>query len=187
MSSDSFTKSKESLENFFKNKISFKDNTVIKDCCCFYSNNVYEYEGEDISYYLGENIKGFLKYLDSLGRSNGQYWDRIEVCGKEKISMEYFPILILWESNDFYNTTNCHDYDIFDVEPFNIVISVSYKNINENKIFKASECVICYVKEPNILFFNCGHLCTCEDCIEHLDNPKLCLMCRKKNNIVRKI
>ena len=32
--------------------------------------------------------------------------------------------------------------------------------------FKSNECVKCLIKEPNILFCNCGHLCLCEECDE---------------------
>ena len=71
------------------------------------------------------------------------------------------------------------------MEPYNIVISVIFKNKDKINIFKANECVVCLTNKSDILLFNCGH--QCEKCITHLDKPKTCLMCRKKNKTVRKI
>ena len=188
MDLESFNKRKEFLENFLKDRISFKDNTVIENCLCFYSNNIFTYD-EYITEYIREKIKGFLMYLNSFGRSNGQSCDILQVFGKENICLEYFPILLLKESDGDY-TTEIDDCNLFDVEPFNIVICVSYKLkkqiINAEKIFKENECVICFKKEPKIIFCNCGHQCVCKECWRLLDDRNhICVICRKRNDIIR--
>ena len=83
-------------------------------------------------------------------RINGQRWNEIQVFGKETICLEYFPLLLLEGfsilrleesvvgNNDFldqldneiYNA-EMDDYNLYNVEPFNIVICVSYQNINQ--------------------------------------------------------
>ena len=52
--------------------------------------------------------------------------------------------------------------------------------------FKEDKCVICISNSPNIMFCDCGHLITCEECFKKLDNNK-CPKCRKENHIIRKI
>ena len=82
MSTNSFAKNKEVLEKFFQNRITFKDNTVYERACCFYSINTYEYSMGTLEYII-DNIDGILKYLDSLGRCKEEYFDIIEIGGKE--------------------------------------------------------------------------------------------------------
>ena len=44
--------------------------------------------------------------------------------------------------------------------------------------FKTDQCVVCFSKEPKILFFNCLHYCVCSECEEA--NPfRKCPSCRK--------
>ena len=102
MNRESFIKRKEFLEKFLKDRINFIDNTVFKNSFCFYSNNIFTYD-EYIREHIRENIKGFLMYLNSSCRSNGQCWNELQVFGKENICLEYFPILLLEESGDIYN------------------------------------------------------------------------------------
>ncbi|KAK2150814.1 hypothetical protein LSH36_387g02057 [Paralvinella palmiformis] len=40
-----------------------------------------------------------------------------------------------------------------------------------------SECVICMDKQSSVLFLTCGHVCSCQECAEPLDD---CPMCRGK-------
>ena len=66
-------------------------------------------------------------------RINGQRWNVLQVFGKETICLEIFLILLLEESvvgnndflaqldNEIYNT-KMNDYNLYNVEPFNIVI-----------------------------------------------------------------
>ena len=182
MSTDSFTKSKEVLEKFFQDRIIFKDNTVFEGACCFYSINTYDYN-TNIIHHIIDNIDGILKYLDSLGRCKGEYFDRIEVGGKESDSCEYFKILHMEKSE-----MDCHDHELFGVEPFNVVLCVLYKKFS--KKIKSDECVICLSNPPNVLFSQCGHLCACNKCEDILETERgraKCPLCRQINRIIRVI
>ena len=136
-------------------------------------------------------------------RINGQCWNEIQVFGKETICLEYFPILLLEESvvgnndfldqldNEIYNA-EMNDYNLYNVEPFNIVNCVSYQNINQidkkviniDKIFKTEECVICLLTKSNILFCNCGHICICNEC-NKIKKINVCPVCRTENTTLR--
>ena len=148
MDLQSFNLRKKFLENFLKDRIRFKDNTVIENCFCFYSIDTFTYD-EYIREYIREKIKGLLMYLNSFGRSNGQSFDILQVFGKENICLEYFTILLLKELDGNY-TTKIDDCNLFDVEPFKIVICVSYKPnkqiVDPEKFFKEDQCVICFKK-----------------------------------------
>ena len=104
-------------------------------------------------------------------RINGQHWNKIQVAGNETICLEYFPVLLLEGfpilrleesvvgTNDFLDQLDNEIYkakmdncNLYNVEPFNIVICAGYQNINQvdnkkvikiDKIFKTEECVIC--------------------------------------------
>ena len=45
------------------------------------------------------------------------------------------------------------------------------------KIFKRDECVICFDREPNVLFAECGHIWVCKECEETHPSTK-CPCCR---------
>ena len=47
------------------------------------------------------------------------------------------------------------------------------------KSIKEEECVICYDKQADILFLDCLHICTCEDCY-NIGNLNKCPLCRKE-------
>ena len=57
--------------------------------------------------------------------------------------------------------------------------------INEDKTFKEEKCMICFDKEPNVLFCNCGHICICSDCKTSLYNENKCVHCNVSNNLIR--
>ena len=168
---------KEILEEFFKDRINFRDKTVLKNSPVFYSGNIFTYD-DYIRDSIRTSIKGFLLYLNSLYKINEKCLNEIQVAGKETISLEYFPILFVEElvvgNNDFLNqldneiyNAKMNDNNLCNVEPFNIVICVSYRKvkvINIDKTFKTEECVICLSTKPNILFCNCGHICICYEC-----------------------
>ena len=136
-------------------------------------------------------------------RINGQRLNEIQVFGKETICLEYFPILLLEESvvgnndfldqldNEIYNA-EMDDYNLYNVVPFNIVICVSYQNINQidkkviniGKIFKTEECVICLLAKPNILYCNCDHICICNEC-NKIKKLNVCPVCRTENTTLR--
>ena len=205
---ETFKAEKEILEDFFKNKIKFKE---VIDSHVFYSVKIFTYN-ENIRDFIRISIKGFLLYLDSLRRINGYRLSYVEVHGKETIRLKYFhmlrfeysPILRLEESmvgiNDFLNQLNNEIYNaqkedprLWGVEPFNIVICVRCQNINRinnekvikiDKTFKTEECVICLSTKPNVLFCGCGHLCICNEC-NKIRKLNVCPTCRAKNKILR--
>ena len=128
---ETFKVEKEILEDFFKNKIKFKE---VIDSLIFYSVKIFKYN-KDIRNFIRISIKGFLLYLDSLRRIDGDCLSYVEVNGKETISLEYFPILrwkkLVVDTNDFLDQLdneiyNAHmeDFNLWGVEPFNIVICV---------------------------------------------------------------
>ena len=58
------------------------------------------------------------------------------------------------------------------------------KIINQSKIFKSDECIICMVNKPNILFCNCGHISICTECYK-LKSLSACPICKIENDIIR--
>ena len=56
-------------------------------------------------------------------------------------------------------------------------------NIDELKIYKVDECIICFENTPTQIFLTCGHQCTCNDCCEELKNQNKfnfkCPICRR--------
>ena len=212
---ETFKAEKEILEDFFRNRIKFKElPNGIKELIngtAFYSVEIYEYN-EYIRKSIRVSVKGFLLYLDSLLRTDGHYLGCVEVTGREIFNMkfipilefEYSPILRLEElvvgTNDFlsqldheiYNT-NMGDFNVWGVEPFNIIICIESQNISRvdnkevikiDKIFKMEECVICLSTKPNVLFCGCGHLCICNEC-NKIKKLNVCPACRTKNTILR--
>ena len=128
---ETFKAEKEILEDFFRNRIKFKE---VIDSLIFYSVKIFKYN-KDIRNFIRISIKGFLLYLDSLRRIDRDCLSYVEVNGKETISLEYFPILrwkkLVVDTNDFLNQLdneiyNAHmeDFNSWGVEPFNIVICV---------------------------------------------------------------
>ena len=208
---ETFKAEKEILEDFFKNRINFRDETVFGNSSVFYSNNIFTYD-DNIRDSIRNSIKGFLLYLNSLCRINGQHWNEIQVAGNETICLEYFPILLLEGfpvlrleesvvgTNDFLDQLDNEIYkakmdncNLYNVEPFNIVICAGYQNINRvdnkkvikiDKIFKTEECVICLLTKPNVLFCGCGHLCICNEC-NKIKKLNVCPVCRTENTILR--
>ena len=128
---ETFKAEKEILEDFFKTKIKFKE---VIDSIIFYSVKIFKYN-ENIRNFIRISIKGFLLYLDSLRRIDGDRLSYVEGNGKETISLEYFPILrwekLVVDTNDFLSQLDNEiynayrgDLNLWGVEPFNIVICV---------------------------------------------------------------
>ena len=211
---ETFKAEKEILEDFFKNRISFKE-VEVKNGSIFYSVKILKYneDNEDIIDFIRISIKGFLLYLNSLLRIDGYCLSHIDVAGEETIGLkyftilwfEYFPILRLEElmvdTNDFLdqldnqldNEIYMGDFNLWDEEPFNIVIRISCQNISQvdnkkvikiDKIFKTEECVICLSTKPNVLFCECGHLCICNECNKTI-KLNVCPVCRTENMTLR--
>ena len=56
-------------------------------------------------------------------------------------------------------------------------------SINDFRVFKSEQCVICLEEKPKVLFCNCGHLCICGKCfVRKFDN---CPICKKETTILR--
>ena len=70
-------------------------------------------------------------------------------------------------------------YEIFPNED-----DASQKSINSENTYVTSNCLICSITPPNVLFCNCGHLVVCENCYRNY-NKKQCVSCRMLNTIVR--
>lgn len=50
-----------------------------------------------------------------------------------------------------------------------------------SKVFKQEECTICLANAPDVIFFQCGHQCLCQDCSNgspQAQQEKRCYMCR---------
>ena len=202
---ETFKAEKEILEDFFKNRISFKE---VPDTYKFWSVKTFMYN-ENIRDFIRISIKGFLLYLDSLCRIDGYRLNFIDVLGKQNIShfhilrLKYSPILRLEESvvntndllyqldNEIYNEKNPPLSWV--VNPFNIIIFIGLhkitwiknkKVIKIDKKSKLEQCVICLEEKSNVLFCGCGHVCICNECnkIKKLD---VCPICRTENTILR--
>ena len=61
--------------------------------------------------------------------------------------------------------------------------------VKTTKSFKTEQCVICLTNQPNILFYDCMHICTCLEC-EEFKPLNSCPYCRaiaiEKNCILKK-
>ena len=72
--------------------------------------------------------------------------------------------------------------------PFNVFIIVGLYccpemeeaeggNVVMHKSVKEDECVVCYENEPNVLYYDCRHIATCDKC-ESIGNITRCPICR---------
>ena len=183
MSTNSFAKNKEVLEKFFQNRLILKDNTVFKGTCCFYYINMYKYNMCNINNII-DNMISIFKYLNSLGRCKGEYFNLFKISGKKSESDEYLDILNMEKSNiDYFN------FELSGVGPFNVVITGNYKKFSK-KIFKEGKCIICLSNPPNVYFCHCGHICVCNECenISETERGRVkCPLCRQVNRIIRVI
>ena len=58
------------------------------------------------------------------------------------------------------------------------------ESINSENTYVTSNCLICSITPPNVLFCNCGHITICSNCYRNY-NKKQCVSCRMLNKIVR--
>lgn len=49
------------------------------------------------------------------------------------------------------------------------------------KIFEESDCVVCLVVKPNMVFDVCGHMCMCKSCFALTKGSTMCVMCNTYN------
>ena len=195
----------ETLEEFFKNRISFTTNknqdpegkTRTK-----YGSKVFKPEDYDIDF-LRKIIPFCYHILSGLGANKCKYfkWEsfKLEIVlfvkkankdaenDEDDENDEYYyfntrsiiynTILIddcrfLLSVNSIIDNLKSEGYHLIPSKPFWFQLKI-YRNevnkeliINTGQTFKSNECVICLIKEPNILFCNCGHLFLCEECDE---------------------
>ena len=57
-------------------------------------------------------------------------------------------------------------------------------SINDFRVFKSEQCVICLEEKPKVLFCLCGHICVCEKCIK-IKRLTKCPVCKTENTILR--
>ena len=60
------------------------------------------------------------------------------------------------------------------------------KGLIWKKSFKSSECVICLIIPPNVLFCNCGHIPVCVECDE-VKGLDVWPICKTENYIKRMV
>ena len=58
--------------------------------------------------------------------------------------------------------------------------------INTKLTFKSDDCVICLTNSPKVLFWNCRHLCMCEEC-DKVASLNTCPVCKTETTIKRNI
>ena len=49
------------------------------------------------------------------------------------------------------------------------------------KIFEETDCVVCLVEKPNMVFDICGHMCICKSCYGLNKSSTKCPMCNTQN------
>ena len=78
---------------------------------------------------------------------------------------------------------NSSDFEEHEIEPSNFEED-EIESINDIKTFRNDECVICLTEPPNVLFCECGHICTCTRCYKKQVLEK-CPICKTENKIKR--
>ena len=59
----------------------------------------------------------------------------------------------------------------------NLTTTTTTTDPTRKKFMKHDTCCICFEKPPNLLYPNCGHVCTCETC-EEQEDLRACPICR---------
>ena len=49
------------------------------------------------------------------------------------------------------------------------------------RVFEETDCIICLVDKPNLVFDQCGHLAICGNCYKRSGNSNKCPMCNTNN------
>ena len=127
-----------------------------------------------------ENREDITRILNT----NQNYITTEDITIIERFLNNYHPNFIL---NDEYDDLYYHLRDIYfdylnQTEP--TTEDEQTNQINKYKTFKTEECVICLTNQPNVLFCNCGHLCTCDECDE-IKSLSICPICKTENTIKR--
>ena len=86
---------------------------------------------------------------------------------------------------DYRELENPFEIHIDEQQEYNLLIVGAEEEEEEQQqqqpeeSFRTDTCVICLDKEPNILFTDCGHICTCSEC-EKIKPSVKCSYCRNK-------
>ena len=106
---------------------------------------------------------------------------KVEVETEDSIlnfyNAEYVTHILITESKDFENI------NIQVNAPFRVKFYVETLNYTapppktKKKLLKEDKCCICLDSTPNILYPNCGHICTCNKC-EEIQELTSCPKCR---------
>ena len=137
-----------------------KDDFILKE---FSSMINYNYESDNNELYI-KNLKIVLT----------TYYDFYH----EDYDFYFWALAVLEENNELivsHIEPISEDEKETDEEP---------KIINQSKIFKSDECIICMDNKPNILFCNCGHIPICTECYK-LKSLSACPICKTENEIIR--
>ena len=145
-------------------------------------------------------ISSLLKYEDSYLYINNKILVKLEFQEFQDSQGEY--ILDAFKINDengtesigeyieYFNNSGYHLTFMRKFDAYFIICKGSEENdsynqhINDNKMFKTEECLICVENKPNVLFCGCGHLCLCEECIKYYESYE-CPVCKNINENIR--
>ena len=163
------------IENLFKHKIPFNiissgidiGEPYIDSLVIFYGTKTIK-NGNSIDVYcihdLFNKLKPFLSYLQSITTETTV--SNIDFHEYKTSYNKYlrFPFEIYVRvSNYYYDSLQYNDHPILP------------KPLEDS--FKVDSCVICLENEPNILFNDCNHICTCLEC-EKIKPSVKCPYCR---------
>jgi ubiquitin-conjugating enzyme E2 J2 len=81
----------------------------------------------------------------------------------------------------FYKLSN--DTSIYKLVLEGAVSKMSKEDLKKKglKIFEESDCVVCLVEKPNMVFDICGHMCICKACFSMNKSSNKCVMCNTVN------
>ena len=148
-----------------------EESVVIRSIYCFGINQHNSYENPHDIQVMNKDIEVELEFETPA--------TTIEILIKDCINNMEDNSFSLMDELDYGVTLTVVRIEILDDEPRSI--------LNGNNTYKEDNCLICIDKNPNMLFCSCGHICICEECFDRLDNKTICLKCREKNTIIRKI
>ena len=104
-----------------------------------------------------------------------------------------FKFSITFKDTEVLRSINYYVNDIMEIDIFSHCLGITVNKINNEetlinneKLFKSGECVICLTNPSNVLFCNCGHIDICTEC-DKVKSLKDCPMCKTETTIKRTI
>ena len=150
-----------SLKKFFYTRILFQITNKHSLPDCFLSINTYKYNRKTIKNII-QNIKGIIKYTQSLYKLNNKYFHSIYIDGKETLSLDYFKILHFTEEG-----MDIEDDYLYDVEPFRINICIfycDYPKAQNKDLHERNNCFYCLDIGPQVVFSDYNQEIKCPIC-----------------------